>query len=485
LRGRAAQKQLGIRLTPERRAELRHEIRLSDARAELAAFGKYVFGHKPARHHLEWIAALEDQSIRRLLIIAPPGHAKTSWVSIFYPIWRLGYDSTLHFCILSNTARQANRPSVAAREIIKNSNEYHQLFPYIRPDYIKGWAEYEWFVQRQNLADKDASLVAAGVFGPILGARFDELILDDCVDQENSATARQREKVREWMKATAFSRLTANGRVICVMTRWHEHDLAADFMSMGFHVIHMPALGYYGEGRALWPKAWPVARLEEKRRDQGSLRFEAMYQGHPTMPQGSVLKRSWWKLEEQWPVAYEDTIQVWDTAFKEGEETDYSVCLTLGLLSGNVYVLDLLRERMEWPELTRAVRSQYRRFTPRVVVIEDRASGQSLLQALRLENVPVMPVKADHSKLARTTAVSGFVEAGRVHLPAKAIWIDDLIEECAAFPTGTHDDIVDSLTHGLTYFFLGQEQREVVVEYEQSEVISPELDQADAGWGAD
>jgi predicted phage terminase large subunit-like protein len=451
-------------------------------RRSLSAWAEEVAGLSPARHHQEWIAALEDKSVRRLLIIAPPGHAKTSWVSIYYPAWRIGSDPNLHFCLLSNTATQAHRPSVAARELIKNSDAYHKIFPQVKPDYIKGWAEHEWFVQRPNPGDKDATMIAAGVFGPILGARIDELILDDCVDQENSATARQREKFWEWVKATAISRLTPDGRIICVMTRWHERDLAAELIAMGgFRVIHMPALGYYGEGQALWPEVWPVEKLEEKRRDQGSLRFEGMYQGNPTIPEGSILKRAWWQFEHELPDAYEGTLQVWDTAFRESEEADFSVCVTMSVLAGQVYVRGVFRERLAWPDLVRALHSQYERFVPRIVLIEDRASGQSLLQALRSENIPVIPIKADKSKLARTTAISGFVEAGRVHLPRNTSWGDDLVEECAAFPKGAHDDQVDALVHGLSYLFLQQEQ-EVVVEldpYGLENQISPELDEAD------
>ncbi len=461
-------------------AAVRHKAELELARQSLTAFAGRVFGLAPARHHREWIGALEDQSMRRLLIIAPPGHAKTSWVSIFYPAWRVGREPSVHLGLLSNTATQAHRPSVAVRDTLKSSDAYHALFPAIQPDFIKGWAEHEWFVQRTQPGDKDATMVAAGVFGPILGGRFDELILDDVCDAENTATARQRERVRDWILTTALSRLVPDGRVICVMTRWHENDLAKDLIEQGFQVIHMPAID--AEGRALWPEVWPLSKLEQKKRELGSLAFEGMYQGNPTVPQGDVLKRAWWRVEESWPKEFDDTIQIYDTAFKEGASADFSVCITLSLLQGRVYVRDVLREKLAWPDLMRAVRVQYQRHWPRLCLIEDRASGQSLIQALQQEAIPVLPVRADKSKLARTTAISGFVESGRVCLPRHAEWLDDFVEETAAFPRGAHDDQVDALVHGLTYFFLQGEQ-ETVVEYEEPVSISPELDEIDAQFG--
>ncbi|MEE9234958.1 MAG: phage terminase large subunit [Candidatus Acidoferrales bacterium] len=403
-------------------------------------------------------------------------------MSIFYPAWRVGREPTVHLGLVSNTATQAHRPSVAAREVIKNSAAYHELFPYVQPDYVKGWAEHEWFVQRPTPGDKDATMIAAGVFGPILGARIDELILDDVCDAENTASSRQREKLRDWILTTAISRLVPDGRVLVVMTRWHENDLAKDLIEQGFTVLHMPALGYWKEGEALWPEVWPPSKLEQKKRELGSLAFEGMYQGRPTIPQGDVLKRVWWKMVESWPKDFDDTIQIYDTAFKEGASADYSVCITLGFLSGRAYICDVLREKLAWPDLIRAVRVQYERHRPRLCLIEDRASGQSLIQALQQEAIPVLPVRADKSKLARTTAISGFVEAGRVCLPRHAAWLDDFLEETAAFPRGAHDDQVDALVHGLTYYFL-RDEGETVVTYEEPVSISPELDDIDARFG--
>ena len=450
------------------------------ARKSLGAFAEYVHGFSPARHHQEWIDALQDESIRRLLIIAPPGHAKTNWISIFYTGWKLGSNPNLHFGLVSNTATQAQRFSVAVRDIVRYSPEYQGLFPDIKPDFGKGWAEQEWFLQRKVKGDKDPSIVACGIHGPILSVRLDELILDDVCDQENTDTEHQREKLKHWIKKTGFSRLVPGSRVVCIMTRWHKKDLAEDWINNpDWTVIKMPAEGYYAPNEALWPELWPMEKLQTKRGELGPLDYQGMYMGDPVIPAGNILKRAWWTYHDEPPARVSDLVQIWDTAFKEKTESDPSGCLTVALSQGKFYILDRLNERMEWPALLKAAKTQYEKHRPRLVLVEERASGISLIQALQYETkIPVLPVKAEISKLARTTSISGIIESGRVSLPRGALWLEDFIEECAAFPKGEHDEDVDCITHVLLYWTQGQKGERIVVQ-QMPVVITPELDAVD------
>ena len=172
---------------------------------------------------------------------------------------------------------------------------------------------------------------------------------------------------------------------------------------------------------------------------------------------GEVQRREWFRIEPQqtFPKKYDHIVQIWDTAFKEGTENDFSVCLTLAAAGGNFYVLDLLRQRMEWPMLLQDAAAQYQKHRTRLVPIEERASGISLLQAFHGQTrIPVKAVKAESSKLARTTSISGLVGSRRVFLPDGAAWIGVFLEECATFPVGAHDDQVDALTHGLRCYML-------------------------------
>jgi len=145
-------------------------------------------------------------------------------------------------------------------------------------------------------------------------------------------------------------------------------------------------------------------------------------------------------------------VQSWDTAFKTGAENDYSVCTTWAVLRNGYYLLALWRGRVDFPELKRRVNVLAEEWHPNQILVEDKASGQSLIQELRCDSrLPIIPVKVDSDKRARAEAVTPLIEAGKVFLPESAPWVREFVDEMAAFPTGVHDDVVDSTTQALNY----------------------------------
>jgi predicted phage terminase large subunit-like protein len=215
--------------------------------------------------------------------------------------------------------------------------------------------------------------------------------------------------------------------------------------------------------KVLWPARWPINALifdmlaslsrsiwiREKLNDLRALA-------------GKVLKRSWFRYFDELPVGFEDVIQVWDTAWEEQEDADWSVGLTLGLKAGRAFVLDVFRERLETPELLEAVRAQYKRWKPREILIEDKASGKSALQVLKRETgLPVVGVSPEgKDKVARARAITPYYESGRVLHRTGAAWLDAFEDELVLFPEGPHDDQVDALVYGLLRLFLGDEEEE-------------------------
>ena len=192
-------------------------------------------------------------------------------------------------------------------------------------------------------------------------------------------------------------------------------------------------------------------------------RQQLLYGDWDVVQEGGPLKRDWFQVipRNDFPAAakFHDVIQIWDTAFKEGQEADYSACVTLATFSGNYYVIDVTRGKMAWHSLVKTALDQFKQYRPRVLLVEEKASGISLIQALRgSTRLPVVAVPAERSKLARTTSISGIVEARRVFLPEGAGWVSDFLYECAAFPNGPHDDQVDALTHGIRYMATNMRQ---------------------------
>ena len=149
---------------------------------------------------------------------------------------------------------------------------------------------------------------------------------------------------------------------------------------------------------------------------------------------------------------YDKVIQSWDTAFKKGTENDYSVCTTWGLTGNNIHLIDRWKNRQEFPELKRSVEALAARFNPDAVLVEDCASGQSLIQEMRRDTkLPVIPRKVDRDKETRAHAVTPLIEGGRVYLPEWGSWVDDYVTCMAAFPAAAYDDDVDSTTQALDY----------------------------------
>jgi predicted phage terminase large subunit-like protein len=179
--------------------------------------------------------------------------------------------------------------------------------------------------------------------------------------------------------------------------------------------------------------------------------WDSLYQQRPSAVEGAIFRREWWRFFREQP-ACRRVVLSWDTAFKAGAENDYSVCTVWGVTDSGYYLLWLWRDRVEFPELTRRMRWLAEQWKPTQILVEGRASGQSLIQELQpLDRLPIFPVKVDADKLSRAQSVTPLIEAGRVFLPEGAPWLNDFVDELAAFPRATHDDCVDSLTQALNY----------------------------------
>lgn len=194
--------------------------RIELARQDFGAYVEYVHGFIPARHHREWIDVVQAPfgKKKHILVVAPPGSAKTSYFSQFLPMYLIGKQRNLHIGIVTHTFDRSAGLALTIRDTLSQSERYHKVFPGVVPDRLKGWEKNRWYVKRDRVDDKDPTMLAAGIEGNILGARFDYLIMDDAMDQETSMSETLRVRCRQWIRQTAMSRLLPKtGRAICVL----------------------------------------------------------------------------------------------------------------------------------------------------------------------------------------------------------------------------------------------------------------------------
>jgi predicted phage terminase large subunit-like protein len=254
------------------------------------------------------------------------------------------------------------------------------------------------------------------------------------------------------------------------MQRLHEDDLVGHVLRQeGWEVVSFPALAEQDEtftietatgarsfgrraGEALHPGREGPDEIARIRRALGAWNFAGQYQQRPAPLGGGMVKREWFGFYDAPPAPFEQIVQSWDTANKQTELADYSVCTTWGVKNRNFYLLHVLRQKLNYPELKRAVAAQAAHFAADVILIEDRASGTQLIQELVAEGLTrVKKIVPEMHKVMRLHAQTGAIENGFVHLPRTAPWLDDYLLELMTFPKSRHDDQVDSTSQALAF----------------------------------
>jgi predicted phage terminase large subunit-like protein len=205
------------------------------------------------------------------------------------------------------------------------------------------------------------------------------------------------------------------------------------------------------KGDVLNPQLESEATLEKIKANLGSYNFSAQYQQEPIPESGNIINWDWFQSYSEIPTAtrFSRVIQSWDTAMKAHDGSDYSACITMMEVDSHYYILDAYRGKLDFPSLKKKVIDYKERFEADSVVIEDKNSGTSLIQQLRSEGIFCIEYKPEGTKADRMVAQSAAIEAGRVHLPKEAPWLDDLQSEIVSFPYGRNDDQVDALSQAL------------------------------------
>ena len=414
------------------------------------------------RHHKE-IADKFDQiaqgKIKRLIINMPPRHTKSEFSSFLLPAWMVGRKPDLKIIQTTHTTELALRFGRKAKTLI-DSPEYQKVFQTRLREDSQAAGKWE--------TEQGGEYYAAGVGSAITGRGADLLIIDDPHSEQDAMNPEALERAYEWYTSGPRQRLQPGGAIVVVMTRWSQKDLTGALINSQknvkadkWHVVEFPAI--MPSGKPIWPEYWKKQELEGVRASLSIGKWNAQWMQNPTAEEGSILKREWWNLWEKPSIPpLQHIIQSYDTAFSKKETADFSAITTWGVFypdedsPANLILLDAHKERLEFPELRKEALEQYKYWKPDTVIIEAKASGQPLTYELRKIGIPVInftPSKGQ-DKFARVNAVAPMFESGMIWAPDEE-FADEVIEECASFPYGDHDDLVDSTTQALMRFRQG------------------------------
>lgn len=422
------------------------------ARRDLLAFCERMDSSYERARHLELLTerleALERREIRRLIVSMPPRHGKSRMCSQFLPAWMLGRRPTQSIVLASYAAELAEQNSRRVRELVAD-DRYPFLETEVSPESraVNRWA-----------STKGGVVIAAGIGGGLTGFGADALLIDDPVaDRAAAESPAIRESTWAWYTDVARTRLHANAVQLIAATRWHEDDLTGRILSsdMGseWEVLNLPAIcddanDALGRaiGEALWPQRFPASELPSVEKGEISSRsFAALYGGRPLPAEGAIFKAAWFEHRYDELPPLKTIVTGADCAAKTGVANDFSAMVTVGSDGASYYLVDVLRERLEFADLARRIMSVYAEHRAERVYVEDASSGTPLIQELRRSTrLPIIGIPPRGTKVARAESVSGLFEAGKVRLPRSAPWLNVFVDEFLRFPAGKHDDMVDA-----------------------------------------
>ena len=411
---------------------------------------------------LELVGVLEGRC-RRLITNLPPRYGKSIFVSIALPAYILGRDPTRRVFVISHSLDLAATLSNQFRRII-NSTWYKMIFPDVRLSRLKN-TEYEVQTTKGGLR------LAASLGGSLTGRGAHYLIFDDPLNAADAYSDVKRERVNETVRST-FTRLDdkANGSIIVAMQRLHADDPCGSLLHVPNHNWRLFSLAAIAEederiqvgedkfhhrlaGEALHPAREPLDVLQDIKSEIGSVRFAAEYQQRPPPPDGLIFKRDSIQWYDVPPVRKPSSVVVqdWDTAIKTGGNNDYSACITVMRDEGKFYILDVVRDRLDLPDLVKLAKSLAAKHKPDRIVIEEFGLGNYFAKELERAGLPTLVERPQADKVTRMQAQLLKFEQRLVFLPRQAVWLADFLEELLSVPSAKHDDQVDALCQALAY----------------------------------
>jgi len=455
--------------------------KLKAMQEDINLYGEYVFGLQPARVHRLWNQIANDVIERKVpqnkvLFIAPPNTAKSTWNSIIRPAHYLGNHPDHNIVFLTASDPMSYTFGSAVRSALADNPRHRQVFPdkIARPNRTRGWSGDGLYLHGTAAASKDPAYKSVSYTGNIMGARANGIIIDDPMDQKNAVSASEQRKAKDYYDQTLVPRLQpGTGWMLAVMTRFHENDLASHFIeraskSNDWIVVRTPQIATNdpspdplgrANGELLWPERLDATYVNQERARMSIAQFNLVHQGDPTGIGGDVFKsESWFQ-----PLPYDfwseifpkcQVIQSWDLNFSENPHAQS--CYTVGMTVAvdqqmNMYILHVLRERLTVPGLEDAMVKLIQIGQPIICGVEVDNFHKQLTQiiAQRVLNramTNIQLIRPDTDKIARSMLPASRAEQGKVFINTETEWYRDFISECLGFPNTRYKDQVDAFS---------------------------------------
>jgi len=390
--------------------------------------------------------------IKRLIISAPPRHGKSELVSRYFPSWYLINDPDADIIIATYAADfAANDIGLPVRDIVNEFGYLNQL----RPVSLRQDSNAK---DRFNIRDAKGVFRCVGIGGQMTGRGAKLLIIDDPHKNDKDALSKVgRDNVYNWYQSVARSRLSPDGAVIIIMTRWHKDDLVGKILNHNpdkWTVLNLPAVAEDNDilgrspGEALWERRYSIENLNEIKADISPFWWSAQYQQQPIASEYQIFNPDKWNFFDDNPLGA--VIQCWDTAAKDGQLNDPSACTTWVVNDTGFFLVDCFNERILYPQLRQTAIDLAHVWNPDIILIEDSSTGLSLIpdlkRSLRLPIKGIQPM----NKVVRSHLVSPLFESGKIFIK-RSPWAEKVIMQFTDFPQGDHDDMVDSGTIALNY----------------------------------
>lgn len=441
----------------------------------------------------EYLQALHDGEIKRLLVNIPPRMLKSIIFTIMYPTWDWIKYPHHKFIGLSYSDTLSKGHNIKKRDIV--ASHWYQ----------KNWGDKirlkdDMNTQKKFENTRGGVMYSSSVGGTVTGEGADTIMFDDPHNPKQAESDIQRSDAIEFFKGTVQSRLNDHktGKIAVIMQRLHDQDISGYILSneLGYEHLCLPMefeqktmiwlpkskIELIKEaGELLQPDRFGKEEIENLKKTMGSYSYSGQYQQSPTPKTGGMFKKYWWNywipkgmLDKFPPVAVKnekgeviyktpvelpeltEQAQSWDAAFKGNDDNDKVACGVWGKANADKFLLHLINENMTFTQTVAAIKNTSEAYpVTQRKLIEEKANGAAIIDTLKSKVTGIIPINpGNDSKEARAESITPQIEAGNVYIPHPMLysWVDEFIETCAKFPKVPHDDVVDQMSQMLIYW---------------------------------